>query len=337
MKKRQKIDIEQLFARWQDDRLSEKETLDLEALLKDDESRKSWESLKEAWQALERIEVPFGTETEVQWQHLRNRISAKASNKKLQSIAPKPSFVSNLLGQLTAPRATLIAGLAAVVLMFYVKFANTDLNEIVVPYGKQMQVELSDGSIVYLNSGSTFHYPTNFDSNSRTVALKGEGYFVVVPGSVPFNVNTDRATTRVLGTEFNVRTWDAATEVFVRSGKVSVNSQLAVQASEVLVLPGQLAVCADASVVVHSVNAPGTLPSWRQGALEFQNRPLHSILAELRRTYNAEVSAEESLLSHKLSASFKNESLAEIVSVLAATLNASIEMTVNGFKLSANK
>jgi len=79
------------------------------------------------------------------------------------------------------------------------------MNEVIVPVGEKSQIILSDGTHVWINSGSSFRYPVCFGEDSREVSLIGEAYFDVTKGSSPFMVNTHDARIEVLGTAFNVK------------------------------------------------------------------------------------------------------------------------------------
>src|SRR5690606_32319879 len=78
-------------------------------------------------------------------------------------------------------------------------------NQLSVPYGKQFELMLSDGSHVFLNSGSKLRYPVNFLKDTpRNVYLEGEAYFSIQKDEArPFTVITDDMNTRVHGTKFN--------------------------------------------------------------------------------------------------------------------------------------
>ena len=79
-------------------------------------------------------------------------------------------------------------------------------NTIKIPYGKRFELQLSDGTIVHLNSGTTLKYPVKFiASGNRQVFLDGEAFFDVAKDKThPFVVNADNLNVRVLGTHFNV-------------------------------------------------------------------------------------------------------------------------------------
>jgi len=82
--------------------------------------------------------------------------------------------------------------------------------EVVVPEGQRSQVNLPDGTKVWLNSGTRFKYPTEFLTNSRDVYVTGEAFFNVTHHkNLPFVVHLkENLSIRVLGTEFNVKCYD---------------------------------------------------------------------------------------------------------------------------------
>ncbi|HEY3388360.1 MAG TPA: FecR family protein, partial [Prolixibacteraceae bacterium] len=73
-------------------------------------------------------------------------------------------------------------------------------------YGTQSRVELVDGTVVYLNSGSTLKFPNSFNGmKTRNVELTGEGHFEVAKNKEqPFIVDIHKMQIKVLGTTFNV-------------------------------------------------------------------------------------------------------------------------------------
>ncbi len=99
------------------------------------------------------------------------------------------------------------------------------MNEVVIPYGKQSQITLSDGTKIWINAGSRFAFPTQFDKNSRVVYLEGEAYFEVAHDeNKAFIVNTEAISVKVYGTKFNLSAYkqDKHLETTLLEGKVSV-------------------------------------------------------------------------------------------------------------------
>ncbi len=84
---------------------------------------------------------------------------------------------------------------------------------------------LPDGSLVYLNHGTTIRFDKEFES--RSVALYGEAFFDVVTAETEFLVSTDQGDITVLGTEFNVKARSDEIEVDVKSGLVELKTEYA--------------------------------------------------------------------------------------------------------------
>lgn len=87
-------------------------------------------------------------------------------------------------------------------------------NETIIPNGQKGQIVLSDGTKIWLNSGTSLRYPSNFGKGNREVFLKGEAYFEVKhKAAQPFLVHTDDIKVKVLGTSFNLRSYPGEDKV----------------------------------------------------------------------------------------------------------------------------
>lgn len=97
----------------------------------------------------------------------------------------------------------------------------TQTHVLTVPRGESFKVVLCDGTEVWLNANSNFVYPTAFIGDERIVTLEGEAYFKVTKDPErPFIVKTKTVQTRVLGTEFNIRSYTPEdTHVVLINGK----------------------------------------------------------------------------------------------------------------------
>lgn len=158
------------------------------------------------------------------------------------------------------------------------------------PRGMDFKVVLPDGSEVWLNAESTIEFPSAFTGEERTVSLKGEAYFKVAHNEQqPFIVNTDKMTVRVLGTEFNFKSYKAEIpHVSLVKGKVEVlqdeTNNIATQLK-----PGQDAWVDDnGSMHVREVDTYA-VTQWIRGFFYFDDMPLVDILRELSRWYNCGV------------------------------------------------
>lgn len=158
-----------------------------------------------------------------------------------------------------------------------------------VPRGGRYHITLPDGTQVWLNSASSLTYPTVFDDSSRTVSLRGEGFFEVVPDKLPFKVKTTGQTVMVLGTRFNVNAYQ--NEPGVTTTLVSGSVEIALnrgRVSRLQLKPGEQAIVSDKTIKVRKVALP-IYTAWKDGDFRFRETPLPEVLRQLERWYDIEV------------------------------------------------
>lgn len=200
-------------------------------------------------------------------------------------------------------------------------------NELNVPYGKKFELELSDGTIVYVNSGSVLRYPTSFAAgNIRQVSLKGEAFFNVAEDREhPFIVNSGSVNVRVLGTEFNVSAYneDMETSTVLVSGSVQLYDSLSVdkQRTNVKLVPGEMGTWSKEQNSFKTDKVDTSIyTSWVQGKLIFRDMPFKQIRKQLERRYNVTiVNFDTALDKNTFSANFEEESIEEILEILDRT------------------
>lgn len=161
-------------------------------------------------------------------------------------------------------------------------------HSIVIPRGETFKLILCDGTEVWLNANSKLVYPTAFVEKERTVFLEGEAYFKVTKDTKPFIVKTDYLQTKVLGTEFNVKSYTAEdSHVTLISGKVQVRSRE--NERFVDLEPGKDAMLlSDGLFEVKEVNSEA-YTYWRDGYFYFDELPLADIMQSIGRWYNVNV------------------------------------------------
>ncbi len=155
------------------------------------------------------------------------------------------------------------------------------------PRGMDFKVVLPDGSEVVLNAESTIEFPTAFQSGKRLVKLKGEAYFKVVRNDdAPFIVTSDQLSVRVLGTEFNMKSYASeVAHVALVKGKVEVMRPDATVCDATL-NPGQEAwYNAKGEVQVQEVDTYA-VTQWVSGFFYYHDQPLVKVLCDLGRWYN---------------------------------------------------
>lgn len=170
-------------------------------------------------------------------------------------------------------------------------------NTLLVPYGKRSEIKLSDGSIVWLNSGSKLVYPAVFNGDKREIYLEGEAIFDVAHNkSKPFIVISENQEIEVLGTVFGVTNYkdENALNTVLKSGSVQIsynnNSSSNLHTDKIKISPGTKASYnkKTKSMVSEKVNVDHYF-SWRDGVLIFKNDDFQHITKRISRYYNIEI------------------------------------------------
>lgn len=194
--------------------------------------------------------------------------------------------------------------------------------------GERKEVVLPDGSRVWLNAGSSIDYPLVFQGNGRHVSLAGEAFFEVTRDPAhPFVIRSGALRTQVLGTSFNIKAYpdDSAIAVSVVTGQVQVSSAH----TSVALSPDQQAVYgkSDDHLISRPYPNAAALASWKDGKLQFRNKPLHEVVRTLERRFAVSISVDgPSRGCPVLHADFDdNEPVGRILEMLAVSLNGRME------------
>lgn len=186
-------------------------------------------------------------------------------------------------------------------------------NTIRIPYGKKFEVQLSDGTLVHLNAGTSLRYPVQFVKNqNRQVYLLGEAYFEVEKDKEhPFNVNTQNINVEVLGTKFNVDTYseNSSTDVVLVEGKVSLYKDQKTKENQVYLKPGEKGSNerGQSKITKEQVNTE-YYTAWVTGSLVFKNASFENIIKKLERRYNVTfINRNKALGKEIFNARFDNE------------------------------
>lgn len=160
--------------------------------------------------------------------------------------------------------------------------------------GKQFQLQLPDGSKVWLNTASSITYPSAFHGNFRKVSVTGETYFEVNTLSAvhPFEVACNGQTVTVLGTRFNIDSYkdDGVVKTTLRDGKVRVTTGAGGE-TRVLRPSQQSLVAENGAIEVKEVNVEEVI-AWQMGYFSFTNTPFAQMMRQLARWYDIEVKYE---------------------------------------------
>ncbi|HTM99753.1 MAG TPA: FecR domain-containing protein, partial [Pedobacter sp.] len=166
---------------------------------------------------------------------------------------------------------------------------------------------LADGTKIWLNALSSITFPTAFKGKERIVKVTGEVYFEVVHNdALPFKVLTKGQIIEDIGTHFNVNAYDdepaIKTTLLEGSVKVSLaNASSIKEKAGVKLIPGQQAIINTASnnLSVKNVDLDDAV-AWRNGMFFFNDTDIKTIMRQLARWYNVEVSFKGNISTERL-------------------------------------
>ncbi|HHV86715.1 MAG TPA: DUF4974 domain-containing protein [Petrimonas sp.] len=167
-----------------------------------------------------------------------------------------------------------------------VELTKSKQNTLIVPYGKRSTLTLSDGSKVWLNSGSVLEFPAQFTGANREVHLvSGEMYIEVAQNrQKAFHIRTSDFSVKVYGTKFNVSTYaDSPQSVVLVEGRVSLQPT---DKQETFLSPNEQAIYSDNGTFNTQKVDVNPFISWKNGYLEFNKTPMTEVLKQIGRYYN---------------------------------------------------
>ena len=154
-----------------------------------------------------------------------------------------------------------------------------------VPYGKRAFLKLSDGTSLWINSGSKIKFPDEFADDKREIFVEGEIFAdVSMDKNRPFMITTDKLSIRVVGTEFNLSAYkdDETASIVLVNGAVRVDPRAGVSTE---IEPNHRYTFTDNVSTVEMINVEEYI-SWKDGRLIFHNEPIENIPLRLSRYYN---------------------------------------------------
>jgi ferric-dicitrate binding protein FerR (iron transport regulator) len=194
--------------------------------------------------------------------------------------------------------------------------------------GQTATLTLSDGTRVTLAPRTVFRL-IHFGSSSRAVSIDGEAYFVVArTNGAPFLVRSGTVTTRVLGTEFLVRSRGDArgTHVAVADGKVSVQA-LALRDSGLTLTAGYVGDVTDSTVHVTTVDDALLEAGRRNGEFVFRDMPVQKILETLAHWYGYQFRCSDpSVTQQSITVAMSTRSSAAALAALEQVLNVNVSV-----------
>ena len=164
-------------------------------------------------------------------------------------------------------------------------------NTMQTPKAGQYHIVLSDGTKVFLNAESKLTYPENFGSGDRIVELEGEGYFEVSKTALHsrFIVKTNRQSTEVLGTKFNINAYknEDAVKTTLAEGSIRVSPHEQNKKS-IILQPNQQTILNQHEFSKHQVDASNVI-GWTRGLFCFDGTNSEEIIRQISRWYDIDI------------------------------------------------
>ncbi len=201
--------------------------------------------------------------------------------------------------------------------------------------GMRTKINLPDGTLAYLNSGSSLSYPVFFDREERKIRLDGEGFFKVIHDSDrPFIVSVldDKYKVKVLGTEFNLQAYenDGIIETTLLSGLVNLEIENKTgKISTHRLNPSEKAsyFISENKINIERVN-PFQEIAWIDGKLIFKDTPLPVVLRKLSHFYNVKFKITDPVLNtYHITGTLVNRQLSQVLDYMK--LSSNIDYKIN--------
>lgn len=266
------------------------------------DEKQIYEDILRSWK------TPEMKSSEESWNELQSKL--KKEETPVRSIAPVRRWVG-------------IAASVAVVLTFLwwngrQQGAEMELSSLT----EMITHELPDGSIAYLNAGSSMSYsPDEWDEN-RSLELTGEAYFDVEKGS-QFTVQTNHGDVTVLGTEFNVFSRAEGFEVRCYEGKVRVEAA----GDEEVLTPGMKSAMNDDGLMASEFG--NMKDHWKDGTFSWESANLGDVFKEVERHYSVKIDAGKNS-SKVYTGSFAKLELDDVLSLICEPMGLVYKKDSNG-------
>lgn len=157
-----------------------------------------------------------------------------------------------------------------------------------VPAGNRTNIQLPDGTNVWLNANTSLRYPMAFSNTNREIQLDGEAYFEVAKDKKPFIVKTDKYDVEVLGTVFNVEAYRSKPQfrTSLYEGKVKLyNSR---QPKAVFLSPGQTAELVGKVLQVAPTKEVNSY-RWKDGLIYIEDKSFDAIMTLFEKFYDVRI------------------------------------------------
>lgn len=279
----------------------------------DEEKKSLFSEFSGIWDGVDHLAARNKFDIDAEWDLLSGKID----------FAETPVKMISLRKQFLRIAAAILIG--AVGLAGWYGIRNLSSYEQVALEQGIQKIDLPDGSIVTINTGSSLKYSLDENSENRKIKLSGEAFFEVARDTArPFIIDAGSATVEVLGTSFNVKALEETeiVEVTVATGLVAMAVKR--NADNLIILnPGNSGVYNETKKKLELISKadPNAL-AWKTRDIVFSETPLSEVISVINHVYQSNLKiADNSIASCPITVTFSQQELSAVISVISATLD----------------
>jgi transmembrane sensor len=303
-----------------------------EWIIASEDNQKTFDHSKIIWEGTKNLQNQQKVDVDAAWKKLNIPKKKEVETVDNQDVKPivKLNWVNNFL-KIAAVLVVLIGLWFVAAKQFMIP-----KNDVLTFNSGNQSIEkiLPDGTKILLSKNSIITYPKTFVGDTREINLTGEGFFDVHHDAAhPFIIHTQGTDVRVLGTSFNVRAYNTQVQVLVKTGRV----QFSKNKNQVILTKGQKAeILANVDTIIKSeVGEEKETIKEKRNSFVFDKISLGEVVESLTKQFNVEiVFTNDKIKNCKLTATFENENLDNIISVISETFNLTAAHQKNGIVLS---
>ncbi|WP_346883033.1 FecR domain-containing protein [uncultured Algibacter sp.] len=263
-----------------------------------EENRMQFENVKQLWKISSMTEDFEKIDTDASWKKVAHKIE--------DSTEPKVRKIGFSILWKVAASVILLIGIS---IPFFID------NDTSLIATTTKEYTLPDGTQLWLKKGSELTYTNDFNAEKRDVKLKGEAYFKVAKNKLkPFTITLNTTTTKVLGTEFNLKDDKSnGTSLTLIEGSVKFSNK---KTFKIIKSGETVSAQEDGTLAVNSIKNVN-VDSWKTKIFQFNKTDLSQVIKDVANAYDTQfIIKNEALLDCKLTATFNNQSLDMIVETL---------------------
>ncbi|MEO1438032.1 MAG: FecR domain-containing protein [Bacteroidota bacterium] len=311
--------------------LSEEENEKLQAWLKADPgNQQTYDELFLIWKA-----TPQLAEKKTATYTLNTETQLKVLQQKIQPSAPQKTVIRTL-----SPLRKFVAAASILLLItagwWFSQSSNASWAIAKTDAGAIQEIQLSDGTMVWLNENSELTYPKTFKGSKRQVHLNGEAYFEVAKDpNKPFMIEGPATQIEVLGTKFNYQTTnpDGAAVTRVLEGKVRF-SPLSTkgETANLILTENEKGIYRKGENTLEAFEDQAqNAIAWKTGRLVLDNMKIPEVIQLIEQHYQTRIDYQQSGIGDcRLTSEFEIDKLETVLEILELTYQLTVNESSNG-------